>query len=320
MKKTKLLKKIAICSRSLSANKILRSEINLKYDNVRFNDEGLSLKGQLLIDFLKDCTHVITALEVIDENILSQLPELKVISKYGVGVDMIDMRALSNHNIRLGWVGGVNRRSVSELVISFAISLLRNVASSNREVISGIWQQNIGENLTGKTIGIIGCGYVGKDLVELLQPFKCKIIVNDIRNYDEFYKRHNVISSTKEDLLAQSDIVSIHVPLDKSTKNLINAESFNLMKNSSLLINIARGGIVNESALKKALINGSIAGAAFDVFENEPPKDNELLSLDNFIATPHIGGSSQESILAMGRAAIDGIENNQLIEDYKAAL
>ena len=312
--------KVAVCSRSFSKNPILRKELLERYPLTTFNDAGLSLKGDSLVEFLKGHDKAITALEVINGKILEQLPELQVVSKYGVGVDMIDMRALSNHNIRLGWVGGVNRRSVSELVISFAISLLRNVASSNREVISGIWQQNIGENLTGKTIGIIGCGYVGKDLVELLQPFKCKIIVNDIRNYDEFYKRHNVISSTKEDLLAQSDIVSIHVPLDKSTKNLINAESFNLMKNSSLLINIARGGIVNESALKKALINGSIAGAAFDVFENEPPKDNELLSLDNFIATPHIGGSSQESILAMGRAAIDGIENNQLIEDYKAAL
>jgi len=308
---------IAICSRSLSANPILRAEINVKYNNVKFNDDGLILKDQLLIDFLKGTTHAITALEVINENIISQLPELRVISKYGVGIDMIDLNSLKKHNIKLGWTGGVNRRSVSELVVSFAVSLLRKVPLSNKEVISGIWQQNVGQNLTGKTVGIIGCGHVGKDLVELLQPFNCRIIVNDIKNYDEFYERYNVICAEKDTLLAQSDVVSLHVPLDQSTKNMITEESFTLMKDSAILINIARGGLVDENILKNALINGSIAGAAFDVFENEPPHDDELLGLTNFIATPHIGGSSKESILAMGRAAINGIENNQFIENYK---
>jgi len=126
--------KIAVCSRSFSKNKVLRRELLEKYDNVYFNDDGLALTGETLIAFLHGATHAIIALEKIDDNLLSRLPELKVISKYGVGLDMIDIKSIKRHNVRLGWTGGVNRRSVSELVISFAISLLRHVPESYRGV------------------------------------------------------------------------------------------------------------------------------------------------------------------------------------------
>jgi phosphoglycerate dehydrogenase-like enzyme len=308
MKKTILSEKIAICSRSLSANKILRSEINLKYDNVKFNDEGKSLKGQLLIDFLKDCTHAITALEVIDESILSQLPKLRVISKYGVGLDMIDIDALKDHNVRLGWTGGVNRRSVSELVVSSTISLLRHVPAANNEVKNGLWRQHIGTELSNLTFGIIGCGNIGKDLVQLLRAFGVKILVNDILSFPEFYKENNITSLEIDDLLIKSDVVSLHLPLDSSTKNIIDKKRMNLMKPSAILINYARGGLIDESELLKMLIDKRLAGAALDVLVKEPPEDNRLINLINCIVTPHIGGSSEEAVLAMGRAAINGLD------------
>jgi D-3-phosphoglycerate dehydrogenase len=305
--------KVAVTSRSFSRNDILRKELLHQYKNVKFNDDGLRLQGDVLIDFLQGCHKAITALEVIDDDLLRRLPNLKVISKYGVGLDMIDMQAMKNHNVKLGWTGGVNRRSVSELVISFAIALLRHVPASHREVLSGTWRQHIGGHLSGRTVGIIGCGYVGKDLIKMLQPFDCPILVNDIQMYDDFYKQYNIKVVEKEELLTNSDIVTLHVPLDDSTRNILSAEHLSLMKPDAILINIARGGLLDEDALKQMLMNGKLGGAALDVFSIEPPTDQELLELPNFLVTPHIGGSAYEAILAMGIAAIDGLDNNKIV-------
>jgi len=310
-------KKIAVCSRSFSRNKVLRKELEEKYENVRFNDEGLSLNGESLANFLSDATHAITALEKIDDDLLSKLPELKVISKYGVGLDMIDMQAMEKYNIKLGWTGGVNRRSVSELVISFAIALLRHVPASHREVLTGTWRQHIGGHLSGRTVGIIGCGFVGKDLVKLLQPFECPILVNDIKNYDNFYKQYNIQAVEKEELLIRSDIVTLHTPLNDSTRNMLTAERLSLMRQDAILINAARGDLLDEEALKRMLISGKLGGAALDVFSIEPPEDKELLELSNFIVTPHIGGSANEAILGMGRAAIEGLDNNCNVSSFE---
>jgi len=305
-------KKIAVCSRSFSKNKILRKELEEKYENIRFNDEGLSLNGESLVKFLRGITHAIIALEEIDDNVLNKLPELKVISKYGVGLDMIDMQAMKKHNVKLGWTGGVNRRSVSELVISFAIALLRHVPASHREVLSGTWRQHIGGHLSEKTVGIVGCGYIGQDLVKMLQPFECEILVNDINHNENFYKQYNIKAVGKDELLAKSDVVTLHTPLDDSTINMLSKERLALMKKNSILINVARGGLLDEIALKDMLKNNEIAGAALDVFAIEPPEDKELLELENFIVTPHIGGSAEEAILAMGRAAIIGLSEASL--------
>jgi len=310
-------KKIAVCSRSFSRNKVLRKELEEKYENIRFNDEGLSLNGESLANFLSDATHAITALEKIDDDLLSKLPELKVISKYGVGLDMIDMQAMEKYNIKLGWTGGVNRRSVSELVISFAIALLRHVPASHREVLTGTWRQHIGGHLSGRTVGIIGCGFVGKDLVKLLQPFECPILVNDIKNYDNFYKQYNIQAVEKEELLIRSDIVTLHTPLNDSTRNMLAAERLSLMRQDAILINAARGDLLDEEALKRMLISGKLGGAALDVFSIEPPEDKELLELSNFIVTPHIGGSANEAILGMGRAAIEGLDNNCNVSSFE---
>ncbi len=305
--------KVAVCSRSFSLNSVLREELLQRYKNVTFNDIGAKLEGKVLVDFLRGHDKAITALEVIDDSVLSQLSDLTVISKYGVGLDMINMAAMQKYGIKLGWTGGVNRRSVSELVISFSIALLRHVVAANREVLAGTWRQHMGGYLSGRTVGIIGCGYIGKDLVKMLQPFDCPILVNDIVDYKDFYDQYDVKAVSIEELLAQSDIVTLHVPLDDSTRNILTAERLALMKADAILINAARGGLVDEQALKKMLQSEQLAAAAFDVFAVEPPQDQELLELSNFLVTPHIGGSAREAILAMGRAAIEGLDSNKLV-------
>ncbi|MCX7966163.1 MAG: hypothetical protein N2596_06025, partial [Syntrophorhabdaceae bacterium] len=197
------IKKIAVASRSFSNHPVLKKELLEKYPHTKFNDAGKTLSGAELIDFLKGHERAIIALERLDEKIFSALPELKVISKYGVGLDMIDLDAMERHNVLLGWEGGVNRRSVAELALSFMISLLHRVPYAINEIERGKWYQVKGQQLTGKIVGIIGCGNIGKDLVRLLEPFECKIIVYDIQEYTEFYKKYNIITMNLEELIRE---------------------------------------------------------------------------------------------------------------------
>jgi len=300
---------VAVTSRSFSRHPELRALVLARYSDAKFNDDGLSLQGKSLIEFLSGYEKAITALEVIDDSILSHLPNLKVISKFGVGLDMIDLHALKKYGVKLDWSGGVNKRSVSELVVSFAIALLHRAVFANSEVKKGKWYQPKGFQLSNCTFGIIGFGHIGKDLVKLLKPFDCKILAHDIRNFKEFYKKNKVKSVGIEELIKKSDVVTLHLPLNESTKNFMNEERLQMLKSNAILINLARGGLIDEDVLKKMVLEKRIAGAALDVFEIEPPIDKELLTMDNVLITPHIGGSTEEAILAMGMAAIDGLDN-----------
>ena len=305
------MRSLVIASRSFSKHPVLRKEVLKRYPNAKFNDEGLSLNGESLIEFLDGHEKAITALEKIDDSILKLLPNLKVIGKYGVGLDMIDLHAMKRHGVNLGWTGGVNKRSVSELVISYSIALLHRTIFANAEVRKGKWYQVKGRQLSDCTVGIIGCGHVGKDLVKLLQPFNCKILANDVLDFKDFYKKYEVTSVGLEELIRKSDIVTLHLPLDKSTQNILDSDKLSLLKNDAVLINLARGGLIDEVALKELLNNNKIAGAALDVFEVEPPVDPSFATMDNVLITPHIGGSTEEAILAMGMAAIEGLENSE---------
>jgi phosphoglycerate dehydrogenase-like enzyme len=311
---------IAVASRSFSNHPVLKWELLSRYSNVTFNEVGKSLSGLDLINFLRGHTKIITALEVLDDNVFSSLPELKVVSKYGVGLDMIDLDSMEQHGVLLGWTGGVNKRSVSELALSSMIALFHRVPFACNEVKLSKWYQVRGQQLTDKTVGIIGCGHIGKDLAVLLKPFNCTILSHDIVDFPEFYKEYKITSVSLENLLRESDIVTLHVPLNDSTINILNSEKLELMKSGSYLVNVARGGLVDEAKLKEMLKDGKIAGAALDVFSSEPPDDLELLNLPNVIVTPHIGGSTEEAILAMGRAAVSGLDNafkvSKIVPDY----
>jgi len=303
------MRSVAVASRSFSKHPILRSKVLEIYPDAKFNDKGLSLSGDSLVEFLSGHEKAITALEVIDDSILSKLPNLKVIGKYGVGLDMIDLHAMKDRGVKLGWTGGVNKRSVSELVISFSVYLLHRVAFANAEVRNGEWYQVKGRQLSDCTFGIVGCGHIGKDLVKLLKPFGCNILAHDIIDFKEFYQENNITSVGLDELLQKSDVVTLHLPKNDSTNNILNKDRLQMLKKDAILINLARGGLLDESALKKILSEKNIAGAALDVFSVEPPIDTDFAHLDNVLITPHIGGSTEEAILAMGLAAIDGLEN-----------
>lgn len=299
--------RVAVASRSFSRHPVLRKELAARFPNVTFNDAGISLSGDALIEFLAGHERAITALERLDDTVFAELPELKVISKYGVGLDMIDLKSMAARGVQLGWTGGVNRRSVAELALSFAISLLRNVPRDFDRMRRGEWSQERGRELSGRTVGIVGCGHVGKDLIRLLEPFGCEILVHDIRDFPDFYAAHHVTPVDLDELLSKAEVVSLHLPLDDSTRNILAREKLEMMRSDAVLLNLARGSLVDETALKDLLKNGGIAGAGFDVFSHEPPMDLELLGLPTFLGSPHIGGTTNEGVLAMGRAAIEGL-------------
>jgi phosphoglycerate dehydrogenase-like enzyme len=299
---------IAVASRSFSRNPTLRQELLNRFPRSRFNDSGpVVLSGERLVEFLRGYSHAITGLDVLDDDVFRALPELRVVSKYGVGLDMIDLDAARRHGVSIRWTPGVNRQAVAELTICFMIALCRSVVPLAHDLAGGGWRHVGGRQISSSTVGIVGCGHVGQQVARIARSFGATVVAHDIRSYDEFYRESGVVPMTLDMLLGRSDIVTLHVPLNASTRNMIDARALAGMKPDAFLINTARGGIVDEDALKHALVEQRLAGAAFDVFAIEPPVDRELLRLPTFIGTPHIGGGTREAVLAMGRAAIQGI-------------
>ena len=184
------------------------------------------------------------------------------------------------------------------------LGLCRNVFGSSFKLKKLEWEKDGGHQLSGKTVGIIGCGHTGSDIVRLLAPFGCDLLINDIVDKSNFCQEQGASQVSLEALLEQSNIISLHVPLTKQTHQMVNINFLKKMKPTGFLINTSRGQVVDQEALKNALMQRNISGAALDVFAEEPPIDEDFLSLPNLMVTPHIGGNSIEGVEAMGRAAI----------------
>ena len=317
------LDKVAITSRSFSANKYLVEELRARYANITLNNSGKTLVGSELLEFLNGQNKVIVGLENFDKNLIDQLPELKVISKFGVGLNNIDLESMKEHSISLGFQPGTNKQSVAELALMHIFIALRKAPSSKEDICNNIWSQNKGHELFGKTIGIIGFGNIGQRLAELLEPFKCKIIFYDGIEFskeelvDKFPSRsedfiNNLQQSSLNEVLKEADIVSIHIPLLEETQNLISVDELACLKKDVRIINTSRGGIVDEKALEDFLNQNKNAFAAFDVFETEPAFNHPLLKLNNFYATSHLGSMTIEGVISMGIAAINGLDENRI--------
>lgn len=307
--------RVAVCSRSFSSHPILRAELLEAGHTVTFNDAGASMDGAGLAAFLRGHDAAVVGLERIDEALLSAVPELSVIAKFGVGVDALDLDAMGRHEVRLGWTPGVNRRAVAELFVSVTIALLRHVPEASRAASEGRWERFIGTELSGRTVGIVGLGNVGQDVVRLLAPFGCRVLATDVRDRSSFAARHGVELVDLDALVSQSEIVTLHVPRDATTVGLMGERRLRAMRRGALLVNLARGGLVDEAALVRALDEGHLAGAALDVLDVEPPSDLAVVSHPKILATPHIGGSSADGILAMGRAAIAGLASARAVSE-----
>jgi len=242
--------------------------------------------------------------EPCDDDVLAAGKNLKIVSKFGVGLDNLDVAACEKRKIVVGWTGGTNKRSVAEMDLCFMLALTRNLYPASMALKAGTWEKNGGFQLSGRTVGVIGLGHTGSEIVPLLQPFDCRVLGNDIIDKSDFCREMGVQEATKEEIYRDADIITLHTPLTDLTHHLINHETLAQMKPTAFVINTARGPIVNQADLKQALMDGVIAGAAIDVYEDEPPADRELLGLPNLFCTPHIGGNADEAVMAMGLSAI----------------
>ena len=236
----------------------------------------------------------------ITRELIEKADKCKILARVGVGLDNIDQDAAKEKNIRvLNAVEGAIT-AVAELVIGLMLSMAREIPRADREIRSGNWikKELMGSELKGKYLGIVGLGNIGKRLGRLARALNMNIIGYDVVPIDdEFSKEVGLMKADLDTLLSSADYVSFHVPLLDSTRHMINAEKLKMMKNTARIINTSRGGVIDEEALYNSLKDGSLAGAALDVFEVEPATENKLITLPNFIATPHIGAQTKEAQL-----------------------
>lgn len=246
----------------------------------------------------------------ITGDVMDAASNLRVICKHGVGLDNIDIEAASLRKLPVMFTPGANFESVAQHALALILSLARQVPSQDRKIRGGVFDKKgyNGIELTGKTLGLIGWGAIAKRLAELVAPFNMQVLAFHPSKTDEPLPAYISKANTVEDIYRQSDIISLHSPLTTETKGMINAHTMGMMKPSVLIINTARGAIINEPDLIAALTEHRIGGAALDTFETEPlPDDSPLRQLDNVILTTHVAGMSDASVVNMGMGAAKNI-------------
>ncbi len=283
----------------------LKSELETLAGRVTYNTTGKSLASEQLQDLLPDVDGYIAGLDAIDSAALSVASNLKVIARYGVGLNNVDLEAARGQGIMICYTPGANSKSVAELTIGLMLNLARPILDAATQTRHGDWPRTHGISLEGKTIGLIGLGAIGKEVTRRLAGFDCRILAYDIAVDPGFAGVHGLEIVDQESLLRQSDIVSLHLPALPQTMGMVNAAFLATMKAGSYLINTSRGELVNEAALFRALSSGHLAGAALDAFSREPPgAKNPLLTLPQLIATPHMGAHTDGATNAMGWMAL----------------
>lgn len=250
----------------------------------------------------------------VTESMMRKMKRVKLIQQPSTGYNHIDIDAARKLGITVANVGGVNALSVAEHTVMFALALLKRLLYAHESVMAGRWEQdemaNLGVyELYGKTWGVLGMGAQGREVTKRLQGWGVKIIYYDIRRAEDVEEKYGAEFRDFESLLREADILSIHLPLTGETRGMIGERELKMMKNSAILINVARGEIVDEDALVKAIKEKWIAGAALDVFASEPPTGSKLLELGeyNVIFTPHIAGATNEARLRIIREAVENI-------------
>jgi len=272
------------------------------------NPYGKKLSENEILKLLDDAVGIIAGTEKITEKVILNGDQLKVISRYGIGLDNVDLKAANEKEVLVFNTPETPSVAVAELTFSLILNLLKRISKVDRNLRYDNWKPEIGNLLSGKTIGIIGLGRIGKRLVQFLQPFNIKILSYEINPDTDFVEKFKIDIVSMENLLSKSDIVTVHVPLAEETYHLIGESELEMMKKDAVLINCARGGIIDENSLYEFLKNEKIAGAAIDAFEDEP-NIGKLKELDNIILTPHIGTYTIETRKHMEIEAANNLIN-----------
>jgi len=296
------MKKVLICSCSFGKYTKVGLELLRKNNcEIIFNKLGRYLKEDDFFKYIniKDIKGMIVSMDEVSSKVIEAAKELRVISVHGVGYNNIDVDFATKKGIYLTNVyesknGAI---AVADLTFALLLSIARNVPLANKMVKNGVWKRIIGTNVGKKTIGIIGAGRIGEEVIKRASGFEMKILVYDLVERQDLIKSYKLKYTTFDYLLKNSDFICMHVPLTSNTEKLIGKRELGLMKSSAFLINMSRGEVIDEKALYNALKENKIRGAAIDVFDSEPPRSNNpLLKLDNIITTPHYGSHTIESL------------------------
>jgi D-3-phosphoglycerate dehydrogenase len=283
----------------------LKTELEALVGEVIYNPTGKPLKSPDVAGLLRGVDGYIAGVDAIDRAALEHADRLKVISRYGVGVDSVDLQAAAERGIVVTNTPGANTVSVAELTVGLLLSLARQIPEGASALRQGNYPRLAGVSLEGKTVGILGLGAIGKELARRLRGFDCRLVAHDPYPDRAFIEASGIDLLPLDDLLRQSDFVSLHLPLTPETQGLVNRDFLAVMQRGAFLVNTARGEIVDEDALLEALQSGQLRGAALDVFAVEPPSpDNPLLALKQVIATPHLGSQTDSATNRMGWMAL----------------
>lgn len=252
--------------------------------------------GRPLADVVRDVDGIVAGTDAFTAEVIAAAPNLKVFGRCGAGYDNIDVEAATRQGIAVTYTPGANRRSVAEHVLALMLNCARLIPQNIASVKAGAWEQRSGRELDGATLGVIGLGSIGKTVTRMALALGMRVLAYDPHFDRGFLAETGAEPSTFDDLLAASDFVSLHIFLDDSTRHLIDATALDKMKPGAVLINTARGEVVDEEALADALASGALAGAALDVLEQEPlPAASRLRRLDNVIVTAHIGAATTQA-------------------------
>lgn len=260
-----------------------------------------------LIGLLPGCVGYLAGVEKVSARTLEAAGELKVISRNGAGVDNIDLEAAKRRNIRICRAEGANARGVAELTVGLLLGLARAIPASDRDVKNGRWQRRKGTELAGKTLGLVGCGKVGREVARMALGIGMDVLAYDVQPDAAFRPGPGFRLGSLDEVVEQADFLSLHCPPSADGTPVIDRQTLQRMKQGVYLVNTARHDLVDVAALARRLESGHVAGAALDVFETEPPTDRTLAQMDRVIATPHLGGFTKESVDRAVQTAVDNL-------------
>lgn len=268
------------------------------------NPKGSILNEAELIELIKDVDGVIIGVDSLSERVLSEAKQLKAIAKYGVGVDNIDFDYCRSHDLPVSITQNANMDAVADYAFALMLGVARKITEINQACHQNDWTKNIAVDVYGKRLGILGFGHIGKGVALRAKGFAMDILAYDVNPDHEFASKHGICFASLDEILTSCDFISIHLPLLPETRHLINKEVLLKMRKNAIIINSARGGIIDEDALYQALVNKQIFGAGLDVFEHEPAGDSPLLTLPNVIAGSHTAASTEGAVENMSNFAV----------------
>ena len=268
------------------------------------NAVGRAYHAPELIEALRGVDAIITGTDELTAEVIESAERLKTIAKHGVGVDNIDLAAARAHGVVVSWTPGAIHDSVADLTLALLLAVARRIVPAHNTLRAGSWQSLTGFELRGRTLGIVGLGRIGKEVALRARAFGMRVVAYDLYPDEDFARAHAISALPLPELIATSDVVSLHVA-SGGDQTLLGEAEIAGMRPGAVVINTARGHLVDEAALAAALREGRLGGAGLDVFVSEPPRDSPLLGLDNVVLTAHMGGQTAEGLRRMGEMTLE---------------